>query len=301
MSAAARLVGLAARRLAAIDAAPLTELIAGRVPPLDPELGALLFAERAALAAWLPGQASGLAEALSRWLWRKNQYVRLDRAALEGACGDVLRDMAEGLGSATDVAGAQAGAQAAEAALRGRVFALVRASAGERPREVVCSEYAPTLQLDALGLAEATLTGPVLDIGCGASAGLVRALRAQGLAATGVDRAAPEDVAQVGDWLTFPYGQDRWGTVLSHHAFSLHFHHHHRAQGSEAYAYARVYMAILRSLRVGGLFAYVPGLPFVEALLPADQYRCERAPLPEALQRIAVLDVDYAGHVVRVA
>ncbi len=301
MTATARLVALASRRLAAIDAAPLADLVVGRGPPLAPEVGALLFDERAALAAWLPAQAGALAEALARWLWRKNQYLRLERAALAAACEDVLRDMSSAIAASGGPGEAQAAAQAAEAALRGRVFALVRASAGERPREVVCSEYAPTLQLDALGLAEAELMEPILDVGCGASAGLVRALRGQGRAATGFDRVAPDDVALVGYWLTFPFGQDRWGTVLSHHAFSLHFHHHHRAQGPEAYAYAQAYMAILRSLRVGGRFAYVPGLPFIEGLLPAKQYRCDRAPLPEELRAIEGLEVEYAAHVVRLA
>ena len=87
--------------------------------------------------------------------------------------------------------------------------------------------------------------------------------------------------------------------MLSHHAFSLHFLHHHRAQGPEAYAYAQAYMAILRSLRVGGRFVYVPGLPFIEALLPAAQYRCTRAPLPAGLQGAS--EVDYAAHVERLA
>lgn len=304
MTPEARLVAFAARRLAALDAAPLAELVAGRgLPMFERELGELLAGERVALAAWLRGPAPvrGLAEALARWLWRKNQYLRLDRAALEAACGDGLRDMADRLDAADGPDAALAAALAAEAGLRGRVFALVRASAGERPREVVCSEYAPTLQLDALGLAEAPLRAPILDVGCGASAGLVRALRAQGRAATGVDRAAPDDVALVGDWLTFPYGQGRWGTVLSHHGFSLHFLHHHHAQGPEAYAYAQAYMAILRSLEVGGLFAYVPGLPFIEGLLPAGQYRCTRVTLPAALQGIAGFEVEYAAHVERLA
>ena len=70
------------------------------------------------------------------------------------------------------------------------------------------------------------------------------------------------------------------GTVLSHLGFSLHFLHHHLRPGDEALRYARRYMEVLRSLRPGGVFAYAPGLPFVEEHLDAGRWRLERTPLP---------------------
>lgn len=315
MSPAVRqLAALLEEVLEALAAVPLAELVAGRALP-EPSEGLVehLLAHRKELAGWLrqPACAEALCVRLARWLWSRNQYVRLDRAALTAACATATRTVAEGL-EESDVSKdmlirrlKQAGQE-----LQARAGALVRTGGGgKNATEVVCSEYAVTLQRDALGLGDEPLAPPILDIGCGRSANFVRALRAEGLAATGLDREAPEDVAIAGDWMTFPFGQDKWGTIVSHQAFSLHFLHHHLSQGPEAFAYARVYMAVLRSLKVGGRFVYAPGLPFVEGMLPRDSYRCTKVPLPEAmvddtvlaLERTARFDVAYAAHVERLA
>lgn len=127
----------------------------------------------------------------------------------------------------------------------------------------MCAEYSPSLQLGVLGLSPDTLLEPVLDVVCGPSAGLVRCLRAEGITALGIDRAAPDDVGVVADWLTFPYGTARWGTMVSHLGLSLHFLRHQLGCSSQvsdlATAHAEAYMRVLRSLRVGGEFAYAPG------------------------------------------
>ena len=68
-------------------------------------------------------------------------------------------------------------------------------------------------------------------------------------------------------------------------------------------------MSILRSLRVGGVFAYVPGLPFIEALFPSSAYRCEHVALPRELhtptllatQETTGMALDHATHVRRLA
>ena len=44
------------------------------------------------------------------------------------------------------------------------------------------------------------------------------------------------------------------------------------------------YMEILEALRLGGAFHYVPALPFLEELLPAERFRVERQLLPEGLR-----------------
>ena len=160
-----------------------------------------------------------------------------------------------------------------------RIAALLRSRLGPRPREVVSAEYSPSLQLAVLGLSPGALADPVLDVGCGEGAALVRLLRARGRRAFGVDLDAPEDVGIATDWLTFSYGRERWGAVLSHLGFSLHFLHAHLQRGPPALAYARAFAAILRSLRVGGVFAYTPALPFIETVLPAT-HRVERRQLP---------------------
>ena len=164
------------------------------------------------------------------------------------------------------------------------------------------------MQLEVLCLANVTLDGPLLDVGCGHGANLVRFFLAGGLAAEGVDRDAPTDVATRADWLAYDYASKAWGTVLSHQGFTLHFLHHHHARGGTAYAYARVYISILNALRRGGRFAYAPGLPFLEGLLDANTYRVQRIPFAEALRVPSLvtietdtgLDLSYATHVTRI-
>lgn len=303
------LASLLELELERLTAVPLAELTAGKgLGAPAPALVEHLRAHGAELAGWLraPERAARLCARLARWLWDRNQYVRLDRAELTAACAWAAEELARALDSAHDLEDMSQEMVRIGGELQARVAGTMRSASGGRPAEVVCSEYAVTLQRDALGLEGVALAEPILDVGCGRHAGLVRALRAEGRAATGVDREAPEDVAIVGDWLSFPFGQDRWGTIVSHQAFSLHFLHHHLAQGAEAYAYARAYTAALRSLKVGGRLVYAPGLPFIERVLPAGQYRVVRVPLPApmaesmlGLEQAVGLEVGYAAQVER--
>ena len=216
------------------------------------------------------------ARAIVRWLQSRQQFLVIEVAAVEAM-----------------VARALAGGPAAASGLRVELAELVRGQMGGQVVEVVCSEYSPGLQLQLLGLAD--IRGPVLDVGCGASRGLVAELNARGVAAEGIDRVHGDD------WLTYAYGVDRWASVVSHHGFSLHFLHHHLRPGEAALAYARVYMDILRSLRIGGVFTYAPGLPFLEAMLPAASYRVVRVPLPaDALAALRALKGPVIGHATQV-
>jgi hypothetical protein len=152
--------------------------------------------------------------------------------------------------------------------------------------KVVCADYTPKLQVEILGLHD--LIEPVLDLGCGKEGGLVTYLRAAGLQATGVDRVVADrpGLVQAG-WLDFPLAPESWGTVISHMAFSNHFIFQHLYQRGSVEPYARRYMTILRSLKPGGSFYYTPGLPFIEAYLPAEQYRLTRKPVPGAASEYA--------------
>jgi hypothetical protein len=186
--------------------------------------------------------------------------------------------------------------------------AVLGAALGAAPRAVTAASYSPELQLAVLGLTPAAMREPVLDVGCGPDARLVRFLRAAGKDARGVDRRAPADVADTGDWLTFDYGAGKWGTIVSHLGFSLHFMHQEMKSSDLAFEYARAYMRIVRALAPGGTFAYVPGLPFIEAMLPASELRVARVALARELVTEAVarvqdatgLVLDAATHVTRV-
>jgi hypothetical protein len=275
----------------------LTELV-GR-EPADLE-GALAPQEEAArsLLSTAGARVAELTAQLERWLWSRNQFLTLeavDRELLTTSLERALRSMQT--------------TQEARPALRHHrkeLAAWLRSKLGEEPREVTCAEYSPSLQLAVLGLKEA-LRPPILDVGCGPHAALVRHLREEGLDAHGLDRVLDAELGQAGDWLTFDYGQERWGTILSHQGFSLHFLHHHHAAGDQAYAYARAFMAMLRALHVGGTLAYAPGLPFIEQMLPPHVYRVERVPFATELRVPALREVEartglsfsYATHVTR--
>jgi hypothetical protein len=154
--------------------------------------------------------------------------------------------------------------------------------APDPPAAWLCAEYSVTLQLRVLALEPAALAEPILDLGCGASASLIRELRRLGKDAHGLDRArSTEPGVRLGDWLDFDLGRGRWGTVLSHMGFSNHFVHHHLRSGESAARYARRYMDVLAALRPQGLFAYAPGLPFLERLLPRERYALSRHPVPD--------------------
>lgn len=299
--------GLVERLLGGLEGVPLSKLVAS--PDWLATRAAGLAEEVLAGRVALTGSTRVAARAVAGWLWRRNQFLSLDvealARALELAAGAVSRGR-ETAGSAEEL---RAGLARAAAELHRTIAGVVRESAGERPREAICGEYGATLQRDALGIErlQEPLLEPILDVGCGASASLVRTLRAAGLRATGVDREAPEDVAIAADWGTFPFGQDRWGTVLSHHALTLHLLHHHIAGSERAYADARVYRAILGSLLVGGRFIYVPGVPFLEAILPSH-FRCVRVEIHEALvsglrglEDASGFELGYAAHVERLS
>lgn len=245
--------------------------------------------------AWERNPDGFLRERLVGWLWQKNQFLHVDEAAyleLDALYRRSLRRTAWLLSSSAPETEVVDGLRGVLARHQEGIASFLRARLGEPPREAICAEYSPSLQLEVLGVPAHAALEPVLDVGCGVNAALVRYLRDEGLLAYGIDRAAPEDdVALRADWLSFGFGTGRWGTVVSHLAFSLHFLRHHLGGGPTsnalALAHAEAYMRILSSLRVGGSFAYAPALPFIEGLLPASDYRVEHVSLPRGLATLA--------------
>lgn len=138
---------------------------------------------------------------------------------------------------------------------------------------IVSAEYSAALQMEILGLVPENLEEPILDLGCGSQAGLVRALRAAGRAAYGVDRMAEEGVfLHKADWFDYPLVACTWGTIISHQGFTNQFIGNHLKRDGERARYARRFMEILWSLKPGGAFIYAPGLPFIEDLLPVERF-----------------------------
>jgi len=148
---------------------------------------------------------------------------------------------------------------------------------GEMIQPVVCAEYTPGLQTEVLHIDIDKLMGPVLDIGCGKQGSLVIFLRNLGMDATGLDRFSfSDDYLMNADWLEFEYGIEKWGTILSNLGFSNHFKHHHLREDGNPIAYARKYIEILKSLKIGGSFHYAPDLPFIELYLDKQQFQVEK-------------------------
>jgi SAM-dependent methyltransferase len=297
---------------------------------------AYMLANRAAVVDWLTRQTeatdSQRADLLDfftahmvHFIQQRNQFVRMDDQTqhdLAAAYDAFLRDFRDAVLVAEHAQDLQAALDGVMIAHQADLQTVVRGLAARNGgaaflfSEPVCSEYAAALQMQVLHLTPAHLTDPVLDLGCGPTGRLVHHLRAQGVAAVGVDRAAagaavltpdPDGVILAGDWLDYPLRAGYWGAIISHMAFATHFLHHHLRQDGRPERYARRYMAILCALQPGGRFVYTPGLPFMEDLLPRDQYAVQRYAIPAVADRALAASLDrtfgapvlYAAHVIR--
>ena len=150
-------------------------------------------------------------------------------------------------------------------------------SKGEIIESVACSEYSPDLQIEILQIDIDQIIEPVLDIGCGKQGNLVLFLRQNGIDAYGFDRFAYNSLALINsDWFDYKFEKDKWGTIISNLGFSNHFRNHHFRNDGNFIDYAKKYMDILSSLKIGGSFHYAPDLPFVEQYLDKDKYQLTR-------------------------
>lgn len=142
---------------------------------------------------------------------------------------------------------------------------------------VACSEYSHTLQIEILQINLDQLIDPVLDIGCGMQGNLVTHLRKNGIEAYGIDRFAKNDpFLSKSDWFEYEFEKNKWGTIISNLGFSNHFKHHHFRNDGDFVIYAKKYMDILNSLKIGGCFHYAPDLDFIEKYLDESKYQTTR-------------------------
>jgi hypothetical protein len=139
---------------------------------------------------------------------------------------------------------------------------------------IICEEYTPEFQLQILGINISSLMQPVLDIGCGKNASLVKFLRENGIEAFGFDRLIETETEYLGksDWLNYNYKIKKWGTIISNAAFSNHVMYTARYEPGKLKSYLLIYNEIINSLKPGGEFIYAPGLPFIEEHLDREKY-----------------------------
>lgn len=147
---------------------------------------------------------------------------------------------------------------------------------------VIYGEYSAEFQLALFGIEPANLLQPVVDIGCGGKANLVKALRAAGIEAYGIDRFLEIDgpYFEQADWFDYPFEQGKWGTVLANMSFTNHLNYAYLHDVAQLERYLLKAKEIFESLAPGGCFYYAPGLPFVEEKLPIERYqvkRCQKA------------------------
>lgn len=285
-------------QLAPISALSIDALAEDGPAPVPQALLALLSRERESIARWLhdvvPPQdrrggfaadpAHAMALALRGLLQAKDPFLDVGptrSAALEDAMSRSLAHLRGALDKPLLEAARAAEIAAVARDLRSAVAEYVRSvRVGPTRAETLCTEHSPELQLKLLGLevdGETALAEPILDLGCGPNALLVKLLRSKGKEAFGVDRVVERQPwVEEADWFDYALGTARWGTIVSHLGFTTHFLHHHLANDREAFRYARRYMEVLRALLPGGTFAYAPGLPFIEAHLPQNEWEIDR-------------------------
>lgn len=146
-------------------------------------------------------------------------------------------------------------------------------SKAEIIESVACSEYSADLQIEILQIDIKQINEPVLDIGCGKKGNLVMYLRKNSIEAYGFDRFVIDNSFLTNsDWFEYEYEKEKWGTIISNIGFSNHFVHHHSRNDDSFIDYAKLYMNILNSLKIGGSFHYAPDLPFVEQYLDENKY-----------------------------
>jgi hypothetical protein len=221
-----------------------------------------------------------------KYLYDNNQFIRIsrvEREALQHLYSQYLADILAALMSfdtCTDFASGFARVITRHLdALQQFVFRLGRTERGVNasliPNPVVCAEYSPELQLRILGIQVTDVIQPILDVGCGFHGNLVQYLRSIGIEAYGVDRVVGRNTYLLeADWSDLELGEHKWGTIVSHMAFSHHFMFHHNYIYGTPEKYAATYRNLLNALQVGGTLYYAPTLPFIEPFVP-DSFRVQ--------------------------
>ena len=140
--------------------------------------------------------------------------------------------------------------------------------------QVPSSEYSAELQVRLLRIDPSRTRQPILDLGCGRSAHLVRRLRAENLDARGIDRrvGSSADFLTDADWFDFDIGHSRWGTIIAHMSFTNHIVYCQRHDAGSLVRYVRRYAEILDALRPGGSFLYTPGVQIVEDEVDSQRF-----------------------------
>ncbi len=140
---------------------------------------------------------------------------------------------------------------------------------------VPSSEYSADLQLKVLRLELEQMKEPILDIGCGGNAYLVKFLRSHNLEAYGIDRLIKQktDYLSEADWFDYTYGFNKWGSIVSNLSLANHFVYAQKYDKGTVQQYLQTFSKILNSLQKGGSFTVAPAIEQLEKLIDHRQYR----------------------------
>jgi hypothetical protein len=143
---------------------------------------------------------------------------------------------------------------------------------------MVYEQYSAQMQVELLQLNLDHMKQPVIDIGCGSQANLVRYLHSKGIDAHGfyLHLEVQEAFLEQKDWFDYSFKPDVWGTVLSNMAFTNHLNSAQLHDASHLEQYLLKLREIIESLKIAGRFIYAPGLPFVENHFAPERYKMER-------------------------
>jgi hypothetical protein len=156
---------------------------------------------------------------------------------------------------------------------------------------VPCAEYSPEVQLTVLGLDPGQLLPPVLDVGCGENAHLVRYLNASGIPAQGIDRsvAVVDKDTQAVNWFNVDIQPSTWGTIISHMALSNHYQFARTAGSGRVTRMEQVFYRLLTGLKPGGILAYAPAVDGLTRLVNLDRYRISELEVVDGFLSVQIL------------
>ncbi|MBN2544324.1 MAG: hypothetical protein JXB50_00915 [Spirochaetes bacterium] len=142
-------------------------------------------------------------------------------------------------------------------------------------KTVVCYNYSPEFQINFFDFETDKLKQPILDIGCGYNALLVKHLRALDIEAYGIDVLLNDnhDYLISCSWLEYDYGSEKWGTIISHMAFSNHLINNYKRNDKNYFNYIKKFRDILKSLKKGGTFYYAPSFDLKDIDMDKNKYK----------------------------
>lgn len=194
----------------------------------------------------------------------KNEYSRILSIYIELV--QKLRGIANGSRSKTQV-------RTIVKEHRTKLIELLSEKAEKIDVIVPCAEYTNGFQQKILRLDSDSLMQPVLDIGCGRKASLIKDLRKKGIKAFGFDQYISKEAYILCDnWLEYKFEPNSWGTIISHMSFTNHYRRCITYKSKDQSKYETKFFEILESLKKGGSFIYCPSLPEVEKYVDKEKF-----------------------------